>query len=289
VYLMLGRPPREPVPFLWLWRGPEAKRKAKPSLAKLPVWIALLMLAALAAIIAAAGPQWISPVAAPRGQVGIADAKVRGSQVMVRLLNESPERETSLALTWPGGGRTETLQLPDAGERTYFLDLPPNLASLRLTVGQQAIDLTHQRTWPRVAARMPLSESLRRMLATYAHNRPAGDDSRSIAIAPDEATLGGEPGVILAETKSTGSGRVSVTDHPVTRNVDWNSILTDRELAFAATKLPPAFAPLVTVGDKPVVAFRESPRQVWVGFDAPSFPASVHYVVFWTNVFDFTG
>jgi hypothetical protein len=28
---------------------------------------------------------------------------------------------------------------------------------------------------------------------------------------------------------------------------------------------------------------------VWVGFDSSSFPARVDYVVFWANVFDFTG
>src|SRR5688572_11965033 len=80
LYLMLGKPPREAVPFLWLWRGPAAKRTTKPSVSKLPLWIALVMLAALIAILAAAGPGILrdSPLPASQAQVGVTAAAVRG-------------------------------------------------------------------------------------------------------------------------------------------------------------------------------------------------------------------
>jgi hypothetical protein len=78
-----------------------------------------------------------------------------------------------------------------------------------------------------------------------------------------------------------------VTDHAVTRDVDWPAVLADTRLA--SSPLPAGFTPLVRVREAPAIAVRPSPRQVWVGFDAPAFASSVDYVVFWTNVLDFTG
>jgi hypothetical protein len=39
-----------------------------------------------------------------------------------------------------------------------------------------------------------------------------------------------------------------------------------------------------------LVAVRDTPvRQVWVGFRSPEFPTLKDFVIFWTNVFDWTG
>lgn len=288
LYLMLGKPPKAAVPFLWLWRGPEARRKTKPSLSKLPLWIALLMLSALTAILASAGPgiERDPPLAALRSQVGITSASIRSDQLMLRLLNESAHRKIPVTLNWGEGGRTETVQLPEAGEQNYFLDIPGDAQSLTVSVEQQSVRLTRQRTWPRIEARSPLPEPLRRVIHAYTATRPPGDDSAVVAIATDEALLGSSPGVILAEPSSPAAGRAGVTDHPVTANVEWPAVLAGARLAGAP---PRGYVPLVAVGGRPAVAVWDQPRRVWAGFDSPALASRVDYVVFWTNVLDFVG
>jgi hypothetical protein len=292
LYLMLGKPPREAVPFLWLWRGPAAKRTTKPSFSKLPLWIAMLMLSAALAIVAAAGPQVQrdsrDPAATP-GRVGIAAASARGNQLMLRLLNESPRKDIPVKLQWEGlddTDRTEVVQLPESGERDYFLDLPDKASSLTVSVDGRSIALTRRRTWPRVQARMPLPESLRRVISAYEGNRPSDDDSAVVGIAADEASLGSGPGAVVGEPSIAAAGKPAVTEHPVTGDVNWPAVLSTARIAEAP---PRGYVPVVKVGDRTAVAIWDQPYRVWVGFDSPSFASQVDYVVFWTNVFDFVG
>jgi hypothetical protein len=44
------------------------------------------------------------------------------------------------------------------------------------------------------------------------------------------------------------------------------------------------------MGDHVLVAVRPGPpNQVWVGFNAPDWPNTADYVIFWTNIFDWVG
>jgi hypothetical protein len=80
------------------------------------------------------------------------------------------------------------------------------------------------------------------------------------------------------------SAPIRAADHPIAANVDWSKLN-------ATTAKPQAnWRPVVSAGDQMLVGVRESPaRQVWIGFNSPTFSHSSDFVVFWTNVLDWVG
>jgi hypothetical protein len=86
-----------------------------------------------------------------------------------------------------------------------------------------------------------------------------------------------------------------VVDHPISRNVNWQAIagkLQWRErLPFGPAQGGSSeWTPIIQAGGHVLLAVRSEPvRQVWVGFDASTLAASPEFVIFWTNVFDWTG
>jgi hypothetical protein len=56
LWLLRGRPPRHPVPFLPLWQGPLAQKPTDRSFRAPPLWVTAALLAALLSILAAAAP-----------------------------------------------------------------------------------------------------------------------------------------------------------------------------------------------------------------------------------------
>src|SRR4051794_29991603 len=94
VYLLLGRRNKARVPFLDLWRGPVKAPAVRRSLNPYPLWIACLLLAGLFAIMSASQPAISGGAAlstpATQPSVQIQSLAARGSQAMVRVLNQSP-------------------------------------------------------------------------------------------------------------------------------------------------------------------------------------------------------
>jgi hypothetical protein len=78
----------------------------------------------------------------------------------------------------------------------------------------------------------------------------------------------------------------TVKDHPITQFIDWESAIRSATVA-----APPGdgWEPIVSVVGRPLVAVRDAPaRQTWIGFSSPSWTRSSDFVIFWTNVLDWT-
>jgi hypothetical protein len=234
--------------------------------------------------------------------VGIAMIAARQSpaaQLMLRLRNDSPLTRAQLVVT-SGAQRIEReIDLPiRGGEADRFVDLPAveNVihASLEAQDSLPADNeawLVRERTWPAIEPRAAIPLGLARMVEVYSQNRPAGaGNSTRVAVVTEEKQLNeGESGVVLrsdAATRSEGMAAPVVVDHPITKNVAWETALKGAAIAPA----PQGWNPIVSTGAQPIVAVREGdPRRIWVGFHSESFARSTDYVVFWTNVFDWLG
>lgn len=220
------------------------------------------------------------------------------AQVMVRVRNESAQAAATLAVACGDQRVSRRISLPGRGqEQAVFLDLPSlgPVVSAGLEVqddipaDDQAF-LVRQRSWPRIEPRMPLPSELGRMLEVYSAHRTPAEASLRVAIVADIAAAGDSPAVIVPATAppATRPAHVRTADHPVWREADFAGALEEVRLAAA----PPsgAWTPLMELDGQAAVAVRESPaRQVWVGFASEAFARSPQFVVFWTNVLDWTG
>jgi len=235
------------------------------------------------------------------GLVRIAAAIDPIPQVMVGVGNQSPATEARLRISTGGQITEQPIALPPSGsQRNYFI-APPALGDVMEVTLVAAADLAAdkqaflvRRRWRPVEERPPLSEALHRMVEVYQHSRMPARDIAPVFVVQSPNELGSqECGVLLASLYGPGAATTLpttlsiISSNPVTANVDWKQVMAGAMVASA----PPAgdgWTPLVTVGSHILLAFRQAPeRQVWVGFDNPSFVHQADYVIFWANVFDF--
>lgn len=227
------------------------------------------------------------PPQANMGIIHVAAREKRAAQVMVTLHANSPSKVAVVISS--DGERTEgTVDAPG----TTFIDIPRLGKTVEVMLAQgdalPADDrawLVRETSWPRIQPIVTLPAELARMVETYEKLRPPRDDGRVVSIVDDLSVAAAEA-VILAPATATGSGPVSVVDHPGTANIAWHEVLSGARLGQAA---PAGFTPIVSMGKRVAVAVRENPRQVWVALDAPVFARRADYVIFWTNVFDSLG
>ena len=237
----------------------------------------------------------------PIRNVGIAGLAVRETpspQVMVMVRNDSPLAAAELHVASAGQDVTRRIDLPATGKSLkVFVDLPRfgDVIAARLAV---ADDLEADNTaWlarearpPRVELRSPVPDALRRMVEVYTKAKIPREGSPVVAVVNHSADLlPGDVGVIveMPSLQGNASGELRMIDDPLTAVVDWRGAVKD---AAVSANPPAGWKPLVSVGDRMLVAAREVPgRQVWVGFDSPQWPRSADFVVFWTNVFDWVG
>ena len=299
IYLLLGRRQRAEVPFVELWRGPVQPVSAARSMQRLPMWIALLLLAAGSAILAAANPIFVRATR-PGSQemkvaAGIESLVVRHDQCMVTLYHAGPTAPADLVIEVDGVPIARSVALAGPGGSVpCFIDLPKGANRVRVALAnaptQQQIGITaeavRRRTWPRVQAVSPLPDEVSRIVDVYTARRPASSESLSIAIARnDVGLLGNQPGIVLADATTAVSGKVALWAHPVTEQVD-NSALNIQRVATAAN----SFTPIVAVDGRMIIGVRDSPaRQVWMGFSANTFAQTPSFVVLWTNVLNWVG
>jgi len=239
----------------------------------------------------------------PLVNVGIDLLSVRQSprgQMMVRLVNQSPLQQAHLIVRGGGWQITRKIALPSSGQsRNYFVDLPAAwpVVEAEISADDPAAPNHHawavrRPTWPRVQARSSLPPEVQRMIQVYTHDRPAGAESNSVAeVDSSSAPPTDSPAAILADR---GSTELDTTQAPVVAAAPLNLSDVDwvKALAGATAAAPPEgdWTPLVTVGEKVVVAARSQPnRQVWIGFSAPQFSRSADFVIFWKDVLDWLG
>jgi hypothetical protein len=239
----------------------------------------------------------------PLVNVGIDLLSVRlqpQAQAMVRLLNQSTLSQARLIVRGGQWQITRKISLPPAGQsRNYFVNLPSAWALVEAQVWADDPEAPNHRAWavrrsawPKVQASAPLPEELERMIEVYSHDRPAGAESKTVALLTSAvAPPSDSPAAILADPGPTTLDAVQpvvVAEDPLKlADVDWDKVLAG---ASVAAPPPGAWTPLVTAEGTAVVAARTQPvRQVWVGFHSPQFAHLADFVIFWKEVFDWLG
>ena len=251
----------------------------------------------------------VSPDQAARN-VGIVRLSARAGQVMLRLRNDSPLTVGDVALYRDGASEpvvVRSISLPPTGEEVnFFFDLAAaeQLIEARVLVGGDEMPaddrawLVRERSWPTIEARSPLPAALERMIEVYRANRPVAADASNRVLVTTDAPSNSAPSVPTIHLRpatrllaATTDDDVVVTAHDLTNQVDWPAMLR-LESAVASDDPPARFHPVLTVENRVLLAVRGEPtagREVWIGFDAPNWPRTADYVVFWTNVFDWAG
>lgn len=225
--------------------------------------------------------------------VGIVRVAARKQQVMLTVRNQSSQTRAELVVASEGGEQRQTIDLPPPNSETnVFVDLPTlgRVVSVEL-IAKDDIDvdnrawLVRQPAWPAIEVRATVPAELTRVIDVYRQLRTSGEGSTRIAVSTS-AVEG--PAVIIASTGASEpvASPVRAADHPINANVDWRTLSN----ASAARAPSDGWTPIVTSGDRPLVAVREGrARQVWVGIDADDWSRDSSFVIFWTNVFDWLG
>lgn len=232
----------------------------------------------------------------PVQNAGIIVLASRPGQVMATLRATSGMTRT---LTLRAGDKTVQKQVtlqPNLPQSIFIdLDTPADVieASLEPSDDFEADNrawLTRQQSPPTIEPRTALPEELRRVIQVYARHRPTSDSSPKLPIARPGDLKADEPGVLLAAISGTEApqGEITARPHPLLKGVDdWHAVSASASL----TSSPPGegWTKLVWTGNRTLVAVKEGDiRQTWIGFDSRSFARTPAFVIFWTNVFDWT-
>lgn len=219
-------------------------------------------------------------------------------QVMVRVRNQSSMDAANLVIASGDVKIERKIDLPaGGGHRDYFFDLPAlgPTVSARLMVkddveADNAAWLVREGSYPLIESQAALPPELRRMIEVYQQARPASDSSVRVAVVSDVSQLPHEgPAVVMAaeRRRAPADARIQGTDHPIAEHVNWDAL---RGPVCVGGQPPAGWSPVVSSGSQVLIAASPDPlRQVWVGFDAPRWATTPDYVIFWTNVFDWTG
>ncbi|HMB94415.1 MAG TPA: hypothetical protein VKK61_00080 [Tepidisphaeraceae bacterium] len=295
IWILTGRAEQTTVPFLHLWRGPQSLPRARQSLRPPPLEIVLILIAMLLAILASGRPN-LNFTRVTRRQpttmnvvtqnVWIVSVSARSSpspEIMIRVHNDSDLDHAQIKI----GSTFKNIELPKRGnEKNYFIEVDQLAAKTNVDLLDKHAELIKSKSWPAVHADSQLSDDVQRMIQTYSKLRPPDDASIHVEVTNTEP-LSNQAAVIVANDPSVSlHGELHVADHPIVADVDWTKAIKS-----AITAKPQAnWTPLVSVGDQVLVAIRESPaRQVWIGFDSPNFARRGDFVVFWSNVLNWTG
>jgi hypothetical protein len=219
-------------------------------------------------------------------------------QVMVRVLNQSDQTQTTLDVVSVGRRVAQKIDLPaEGGEKNYFFDLPELGSTVEASLAARddvpADDhawLVREERWPAIQTQTSIDPALDRMIEIYSKQRPPVVGSATVVIVNDASKLPeAQRGVIVPEwfgETPAKDAALSVTDHPITRAIDWGALPP----VPATTDAPAGWEPLVSIGRRAVLAVRDRPaRQAWVGFSTEPWAESPQFVIFWTNVLDWVG
>lgn len=239
----------------------------------------------------------ISPPAGGLSDVGIAAVAARArptAQVMVTLRSHRQAAgPVTLTVTSGPASNSRRIDLPATGDANVFIDLPSLGDTVEAKLSSTADDLpANDAAWlvrtgqsPRIEVRSAaVPEPVRRFADVYARARPATEGAPPIALAADQTDLSGDHGAVIpSATAPATTADPHVASDPLTLVVDWKRATTGAPLAPDDPR-GEGWTPLVSAGDRPLVARRDSPaRQVWVGFDQSTWSRSPDFVVFWAN------
>jgi hypothetical protein len=113
-----------------------------------------------------------------------------------------------------------------------------------------------------------------------------------VIVASEFPALGPAPGLVCVTLRPAGAqgavaGVLAVSEHPVTRGLDFSALAaTPAGAPSSAGQLPVGFSGLVWIGDSPVIAAGQNPRRIWIGLTAAQWHAwasDTGFVHFWAR------
>jgi len=234
------------------------------------------------------------------GFVDIALRPERRAQLMLKIRNDSPAKESSISIVKGLARLQHSIALPESGTvQDYFFDLPEAGYSVEATINVKddlpADNVAHlllTGSNSRLEVKGDVGEALQRMVDVYTSNRAPDPSSRVVIICDSLFQI---PALTPAVAVASGASALTqlrsplqlFADHPITRSVDWRSIDRATLAAFAPGD---GWTPLVKSNELVLLAVREKPaRQVWVGFRSSGFESTRDHVILWSNIFDFLG
>lgn len=234
---------------------------------------------------------------APENQpsnIGIVAVEMRRdpySQAMLRIRNDSPLTSTAVSVA----GESATISLPARGEeKNYFFNVPRMDAPLTIQLTtdddlpiDNSVVFHPAKSGARVEAAGEISPTVVRMISTY--NKVRQGTGEVVRVGEQfSSNLG--PAVFVAHDLSPANATNIQADlTEIFAHLTWPA---ESFAGFRVSDSSPGdgWTVIARAGGKPIVATRTSPaRQVWVGFDSDTFSHSPEFVIFWTNVFDWTG
>jgi hypothetical protein len=242
----------------------------------------------------------IVPQSVPQN-AGIVRLSVRETpspQVMVRLRNQSNHRAAELIVSTASSDLRTKIALPPAGEEAnFFADTPAvdRWLSVELNLDDDFPPdnrawLARGRSWAKISPASPLPPELDRIVRVYEESRGGQPADRELPILVGSPIDPGKSAIIIAPRATwpiDHGGQLRIVEHPIASQVDWAGIVRDVTVAEAPGS---GWTPIVSVGDQVLVAVRDTPaRQMWVGFDSPTWARTSDFVIFWAEVFDWAG
>jgi len=221
-------------------------------------------------------------------------------QVMVRIAWVGNPGVGSLRITSGGKTTSEDVTLiGQAGltEKAFFLDVPElgetALCQINGDGPLESFYLVRENGWPTVRlASNNLPEGVAKFVDIYREDRPPTAESRQVIVASEFPALGPAPGLVCVTLRPAGAqgavaGVLAVSEHPVTRGLDFSALAaTPAGAPSSAGQLPVGFSGLVWIGDSPVIAAGQNPRRIWIGLTAAQWHAwasDTGFVHFWAR------
>jgi len=189
-----------------------------------------------------------------------------------------------------------SIDLPPTGETgSYYIDLAesPDVLAVEL-VADDATDidnrawLTRQSRWPRIMTASPMPPAVQRVIDIYTAQRPSDDRSPTLVISR-QPLADRIAGIILsaADQPAPAGSQVGLSTHPLVEDVPFERL---DPLRVSGEGPPEGFTLIAQLNGQPLIAVRDAPaRQVWVGFDSPSFAMTPGFVVLWAKMLEWVG
>jgi hypothetical protein len=230
--------------------------------------------------------------------VGIVHAAADRSQVMVRVRSARIDKAVIRARS----GNVETSREvafanTESDEQTTFLELPDTDDTIEIRVAarndQLAADnvswLVRQVSWPRIEAGSGLPAELARMIDVYAGKRYARDDTLVVRVVRSNDLIQNTQSAVIVRTNggpelAFGVPSQAVVDGEIGRDIDFPAVLQSARIGPEPSA---EWKPLVRVGDRTIVAERNSPaRQILVNLWSAEFSRRPDFVVLFAQIFD---
>lgn len=218
--------------------------------------------------------------------------RVRGSGVGKIVVESASGEAPEKALD-----RSEQITALGGEEADLFLPLPRGGSVISVRLEPEDSLPFDNRAWlvrepihPRIEARTALPPAVQRIIEQYTKLRPPGEGSVRVgvwAVEPGKP-LPMEPGVMLAlagplPLQARPAARLTAAEHPIAANIgQWEEALGP------VTVVPPPpgadWKPVLQSPEGVLIAARDNPRQVWVGFTSETFASSLQFVMLWSNM-----